>query len=269
MIHERPLIERIERLDRALFEHYVDAQQDLYPEAVAKRTERGGIFALVDGAGLESRIAGFGDENSPDEATLDELIAWMQARLATPDHEDRSVRFVLSPLADAVHAERLAARGAYFVGVANVLTKDLANYKAIPLDPRISLGEGPEPTQASETIARAYANGASTPRGTMVSSSYGAIEWFDHFLMRVDGEPAAGAALAMRDGIAFLTGMAVLPKFRGRRLQTALIRHRLSLAKAAGCTVAVVTAATAGLSQRNLERNGFSAAYPRISLRLA
>jgi GNAT superfamily N-acetyltransferase len=193
----------------------------------------------------------------------------MRDRLAAaPLAGQSTIRCVLGPLAAASHAQRLTDRGASYGGVSNLLTLDLAGYSPTKPDPRISLGAGEERFVPGETIVRAVSGGDADPRGLMVANSYSAIPWMDHFLVRVDGEPAGGGALAIRDGLAFLTGTAVLPAFRGQHLQTALIQHRLSVAKAAGCKVAFVTCDVASLSQRNLERSGFRAAYPRISLKL-
>ncbi|QFP76202.1 GNAT family N-acetyltransferase [Deinococcus sp. AJ005] len=79
------------------------------------------------------------------------------------------------------------------------------------------------------------------------------------YLALVDGQPAAVASLCVRDDVAYLTGAATLPQFRGRGAQAALIHRRLS-AIAADCELATVTTAFASGSQRNLERHGFRVA---------
>lgn len=79
------------------------------------------------------------------------------------------------------------------------------------------------------------------------------------YLALIDGQPAAVAALSVRDGVAYLAGAATLPKFRGRGVQAALIHRRLSDV-ASECDLITVTAAFASGSQRNLERHGFRVA---------
>jgi GNAT superfamily N-acetyltransferase len=72
-----------------------------------------------------------------------------------------------------------------------------------------------------------------------------------------DGRPAAVGSIIVRDGRALLGGAATTPAFRGRGLQSVLLRHRLWLAGIEGCDIATCTAAAGGGSARNIERAGF------------
>ncbi len=84
------------------------------------------------------------------------------------------------------------------------------------------------------------------------------------YLGFVDGRPAAAAALAVQDSVAYLAGAATIPNFRGRGAQTALIHQRLN--DAAVCSeLTVVTTAFASQSQHNLERVGFRLAQVKTS----
>ena len=86
------------------------------------------------------------------------------------------------------------------------------------------------------------------------------------YLARLDGEPAAHAALftssSTRTGV--LAATATLEPFRGRGCQSALIRWRLADAARAGCDLVVVEATPGSQSQRNLERLGLRLAYTRV-----
>jgi GNAT superfamily N-acetyltransferase len=83
------------------------------------------------------------------------------------------------------------------------------------------------------------------------------------FLAFHAGNPA-GVAIASADGgVAQLTGAGVLPRFRGARLQAALVRARLSWAAGRGCDLAAAATDPATASQRTLERAGFRCAYPK------
>jgi ribosomal protein S18 acetylase RimI-like enzyme len=75
------------------------------------------------------------------------------------------------------------------------------------------------------------------------------------FLLLVDGEPVAAAAMSVHDGVAVLGGAATLPAYRGRGAQSRLIRHRLAVA--GGCSMAVATAVPGSGSAANLRRAGF------------
>jgi len=83
------------------------------------------------------------------------------------------------------------------------------------------------------------------------------------YLATVDGQPAATAALAIHDRVAWLSAGATLPGFRGRGCQTALIRSRLADAHAAGCDLAASLVAAGSSSERNLRRAGLATAFDR------
>lgn len=74
---------------------------------------------------------------------------------------------------------------------------------------------------------------------------------------REDGRIVGCASLSIHDSVAQLGGMSTLPAERGRGVQQAMITHRLQLARAAGCSLAVTHADAAGASIRNLRRLGF------------
>ncbi|MDV6374522.1 hypothetical protein [Deinococcus arenicola] len=88
------------------------------------------------------------------------------------------------------------------------------------------------------------------------------------YLARVDGQPAAVAALSIQDGVAYLAGAATLSAFRERGIQSALIHRRLgdvaALCEPVECELVTVTTAFASGSQRNLERHGFRLAQLKI-----
>lgn len=90
------------------------------------------------------------------------------------------------------------------------------------------------------------------------------------YLARVDGEPAATAALTVdpATGVAYLADGATLPRFRGRGLQSALIRRRLVDAAAAGATVAGSQASVGSTSHRNLQREGLTSGFTKLVLRV-
>lgn len=82
----------------------------------------------------------------------------------------------------------------------------------------------------------------------------------------VDGLPAAGGTLAISGDVAVLSGTSVLPGFRGRGLQRALISARLKLAVERGCALATSATLPGAASQANLERMGFRVAYPKLEM---
>lgn len=89
------------------------------------------------------------------------------------------------------------------------------------------------------------------------------------FVARIGGQVAGSAGLSVAETPSGLVGelyiASTLPEFRGRGVQTALLRSRLAAAKAAGCALAVVMARPANTSARNTERAGFRLAFTKAT----
>jgi hypothetical protein len=71
------------------------------------------------------------------------------------------------------------------------------------------------------------------------------------------GGTVATCALTIRDGIATLGAMSVIPTERRRGVQAAAITLRLAAAVSQGCDLAVTSTAVGGDSERNVARHGF------------
>jgi GNAT superfamily N-acetyltransferase len=74
----------------------------------------------------------------------------------------------------------------------------------------------------------------------------------------------AGGLIIPRHRTAGLFGAATLPDFRGRGVQSALLKERLRLAREASCDLAVTLTMPGTSSQRNAERAGFRTAYTKV-----
>ena len=89
------------------------------------------------------------------------------------------------------------------------------------------------------------------------------------FVARLGGEVAGSAGLSVAETplgrVGELYIASTLPAFRGRGVQTALLRARLAAAKAADCALAVVMARPANTSARNTERAGFHLAFTKAT----
>jgi GNAT superfamily N-acetyltransferase len=84
------------------------------------------------------------------------------------------------------------------------------------------------------------------------------------YLAWLGDEPIGGAALSVVGEVALVNGSGVRPAFRRRGAQGALIRARLERARALGCTRAYSCTLPGTASRRNMERHGFSVAYPKV-----
>jgi GNAT superfamily N-acetyltransferase len=92
------------------------------------------------------------------------------------------------------------------------------------------------------------------------------VDGFTAFIASVGDEPAGAGMLGMVDGVALLSGDAVLPRFRGQGIQKALIHARLRAASVAGCDIACASTAPSTASQRSYESCGFRVAYPKLEM---
>jgi len=147
---------------------------------------------------------------------------------------------------------------------------------------------GPTPARLPAGVEIRIADAATAASfGGTVQAGFGVApecaEWFAAlvgrpgwccFLATIDGEPAAAAAMFIRDGAAWSGMSTTLPDYRGRGLQSALIDARLNEAAARGVTW--VTSETGqpsvedepGFSSyRNQKRGGFERAYIRLNLK--
>lgn len=84
------------------------------------------------------------------------------------------------------------------------------------------------------------------------------------FLALQDGEPRGVGVVSVTDGVALLSADGVVPLFRGRGLQLALIHARMAWAAGRGADVLTASTEPATASQRSYEKAGFRCAYPKL-----
>ncbi len=77
------------------------------------------------------------------------------------------------------------------------------------------------------------------------------------------GELVAAASMSLEDGIAFLGGAATLRSHRRQGLHTAMLEHRLAVARDHGASLACVTTTPGSKSNQNVQRRGFTPLYTR------
>ncbi len=83
------------------------------------------------------------------------------------------------------------------------------------------------------------------------------------YLACLDGEPAAAATLYLHQGVGYLADATTVPAFRGRGLQTALLRARIRDAGRAGADIVFSGAEPFSVSHRNMERIGLRQQFAR------
>ncbi len=89
------------------------------------------------------------------------------------------------------------------------------------------------------------------------------------YVIEVDGQPVAAASLHTHHALGWMRAGSVLPAYRGRGLQRALVAHRSREALRLGCDLVGASAIEGGVSAGNLDRLGFRRIGTRRSYRAA
>jgi ribosomal protein S18 acetylase RimI-like enzyme len=271
-------------VDKALarrFESAEEMPQVEYARYYAqKRPEIGAAVEAISGghmifAGLNSpigRAVGMGFEGSVTAAELDRLEAFYRSHNA-PAQLD------LCPLSDPSLLELVKERDYGIVELNNVrylrivdLADTTSQAKPKPSAPpsfEIRRGTKEQAGTLSSIVSRSFFEDGNIPEGfgdilTPMYEFPGSIT----YAAFVDGEPAGAAAglIIPEHRILALFGAGTLPAFRGRGIQTALLRTRMQAAAEAGCEYAVIVTQGGTTSERNSARLGFQCAYSKATV---
>jgi len=218
-------------------------------------------------AGLGSpigRATGVGLEQPLTAEDLDRVEQFYRAHQA-PSQVD------LCPLHEAAVFEMFKERGYGIAELNNVLYRRLdrdEKFAGAPAECEIRRGLREEAEALSAIVERAFfPDGAPEAFTGLIAPLY-QMEGAVTLVASVDGKAAAcGAGLVIPEHRIFaVCGAGTLAEFRGRGLQTALLRARLAAAAEAGCEYAVVVTQGGTISQRNCERLGFRVAYSKVTV---
>jgi GNAT superfamily N-acetyltransferase len=221
----------------------------------------GGLAAYLGPGSPINQAAGLGLSGPVTAADLDKLEAF---------YRDRGVmaQVEICPFADAALPDQLCRRGFRLTEITSVLVRPLPG-DPLPAPPG---GVTVEVVTADlvETWAKVlgfgFAEGQEPPPAMFeISRIFFEAEGVTGFLARIDGEPAGGGSLILKNGVATTNGAATLPAFRGRGVQTALFLARLDHAIKAGADVATTSTRPGTTSQRNAERLGFRLVWNRLN----
>jgi GNAT superfamily N-acetyltransferase len=266
---DRGLAHRLEGLICSEFSRICDVADTLFPRNSVQCASVGGGVALWLGEGSPvNQAAGLGMEGP---VTVEDL-----ARLENFYHE-RGADAVLSlcPFADHSLLAGLAKRGWHVTEFENLFLLELGGSVATKrikaweptldaaVEVRVCMPE--ERAIWARVTAQGFSNSETPERG---HEEYGRImaEREEAILVLgwVDGEPAGTGTLVIDEGVGWLSGDSTLPKFRRRGIQQEIQRHRLEIAREAGCELAVTESEPGSASQRNMERHGFRLAYSHV-----
>ena len=263
-------------VDKALarrFEACEEMPQVLYARVFMKtRTEIGAAEEPICGghmifAGLGSpigRATGLGLDGPFTAQDLDRVEQFYRSHRA-PSQVD------LCPLHDAAVFEMFKERGYRIAELNNVLYRKLDTEERFPAplaSCEIRRGRPEEAQELGGIVERAFfPDGAPEAFKDLLTPLY-QMDGAMTFAASFEGKMVAcGAGLVIPDHRIFaLCGAGTAQEYRGRGLQTALLRTRLAAAAEAGCEYAVVVTQGGSASQRNCERLGFRVAYSKVTL---
>jgi GNAT superfamily N-acetyltransferase len=254
---------RLEHCDAARSWRFAQARARLRPESGSAWMELpGGGSVTYSGPGMPNcRAKGMGF-NGP---ILPEAIATAEAFFA--EHCGKP-SFDICPLAHRSLMEHLAERGYHLTKFYTILAMPLP---AAPLP--IADGIEVRLAQPEEGDLWARLTGSGFNNGQPCTEESYEIMLTNFraanarpYLAFVDGQPAGGGGLYLDGDTAEWGGTSVLPAFRRRGVQTALVQQRLQDAIGLGVTLALVLTIPGSDSQRNLERMGFRVFYSKVVL---
>lgn len=171
------------------------------------------------------------------------------------------------PLADPGLLEVLSRRGYRAMQFNNVLVKRLPGTEIL-LTPRVRRAVPGESDLWSHTVGCGFFDLPELTTEEMdVGRAIFAMPGALCYLATPEGGiPAAGAALAVRAGLATLFADSTIAASRRRGLHRELIEARLNEGIAQGCDMATASTLPGSASQRNYERLGFEVVYTKVTL---
>ena len=262
---DKAFARRLESVEEMPQVFYARVYQKTRPDIGAAEEEICGGHMIFAGLGSPiGRATALGLDRPFTADDLDRVEQFYRAHKA-PSQVD------LCPLHDPAVFEMFKERRYGITELNNVLYRRLDPKKESPPAPagcQIRRARAEEADSASAVVERAFfPDGAPEMYRGLIAPLYqmdGALA----FVATVDGNiVACGTGLVIPEHRVFaLGGAGTLPEFRGRGLQTALLRVRMAAAAAAGCDYAAVVTQGGTTSQRNAERLGFRVAYSKVTV---
>ena len=262
---DKALARRLESCEEMPQVYYAREFKKSRPEVGAAEEEICGGHMVFAGLGSPiGRATGVGFDAPLTAHDLDRIEAFYCGHGA-PSQVD------LTPLHGPEVFEMFKERGYGIAELNNVLYRKLDPKEEFP-DPPENCEIRRSPPEESD-ITGAIVESAFFPDGApeafrgLIGPLY-QMENALAFVATVEGRPVAcGTGLIIPEHKVFaLCGAGTLSEFRGRGLQTALLRERMKAARGAGCEYAVVVTQGGSVSQRNAERLGMRVAYSKVTV---
>jgi GNAT superfamily N-acetyltransferase len=230
----------------------------------------GGWMAANGPGSYLNKAAGMGFEAEPSPEDLERAERFFASRGIEP-------RIELTAFAPIGFLRRIAERGFVLQEFEHTLVLPVTG-ELSGLEQRLPAGRPRDvrivpldPTDAAqirafvETSASGFHPEGSPIPDTFLSTGIKAATASDHhgFLAYVGDQVAGAGGSSYRGGVLSLFGTSVLPAFRRRGIQQALIAARLGRALSLGASLASITSHPGIPTERNAARLGFQLAYVR------
>jgi ribosomal protein S18 acetylase RimI-like enzyme len=244
---------------------YARIFQKTRPEIGAAEQEICGGHMVFAGLGSPiGRLTG-GGLNQPFTAEILDQVEQFYSQRKAPAQVD------LTPLHEPAIFEMFEERGYAIAELNNVLYRKLDANEEFPPPPKACEIRRSHPDEA--TVTGAIVESAFFPDGApeafqgLITPVY-QMDSALAFVATIEGKPVAcGTGIVIPEHRVFaLAGAGTLTAYRGRGLQTALLRARMAAAANSGCEYAVVVTQGGTTSQRNAERLGFRVAYSKVTV---
>ena len=262
---DKALARRLESVEEMPQVLYARVFQKTRPEIGAAEEEICGGHMVFAGLGSPiGRATGVGFERAITAEDLNRIEQFYREHKA-PSQVD------LTPLHEPAVFELFKERGYGIAELNNVLYRRLDPQERFPDPPghcRIRRSPAEEAEITGNIVESAFfPDGAPEGFRGLIAPLY-QMENARAFVATIDDKPVAcGTGLVIPGHRVFaLCGAGTLAEYRGRGLQTALLRARMAAAVEAGCEYAVVVTQGGSTSQRNAERLGFQVAYSKVTV---
>ncbi|MFZ0640542.1 MAG: GNAT family N-acetyltransferase [Candidatus Acidiferrales bacterium] len=266
------LVRRMEMAEARIGESLVASMEQRMPEfPAASERIAGGIATFTGVDSPISQVIAAGLDGDVTEAELNRLEEFFKTRGAP-------VILELSSFAAPSFVEMLNRRRYTIVEFSHVLFRKCERSEEFSTPPHeIAIREVRARVRAevpvedaklyTDTVAKGFAE-LLAPTQELLD----VVEGFCYdphgrcFLAAINGDPVGGGAAALFDGIGTLGGASVLPGFRRRGVQSALIAARMKWLAKQNCEWFVTVTQPGSASHRNMERFGFRLAYTRTKV---
>ncbi len=262
---DKALARRLESVEEMPQVLYARTFQKTRPEIGAAEEEICGGHMIFAGLGSPiGRATGVGLDRPFTAEDLNRVEQFYRAHKA-PSQVD------LCPMHEATVFEMFKERGYAIAELNNVLYRKLNAKEKLPPHPSgcdIRRSRLEEADAAGAIVESAFfPHGAPEAFRGLIAPFY-QMQRALAFVASAEGRlVACGTGLVIPEHRVFaLCGAGTLAEFRGRGLQTALLRARMAAAVEAGCEYAVVVTQGGTTSQRNAERLGFRVAYSKVTV---